>query len=1064
MGVFDNIRKALTVTPVEDYQIAAAQSSEIKDKFSPGVPINPADGYSRTPRAHDFLTGYNIAARPRRNERVSFQTLQGLVEAYDIAQMAITHRIDSIRSLDWFIEPMEGFDKDAEATIAFAKRVLAKPDHELPFRAWLSKFLWDTLAYDAGTLYRMRNNAGQVIGLKVVDGTTIAPMIDYHGGRPTGDAPAYVQFAQGVPWNWLLDSDIIYVPFRPMPNSPYGKAPLESILLNANTDLRFQNYFLSRFTQGTVPEGFASAPESWGPDQIADFQDAFDALMYGDESKKHQIRWVPGGTNFTWSQENTFQSEFSLFLMRKTAAAFHVTPNDLGFTDTVNLANGETQTEVQFRIGSLPMIQHVQDILTSFLQDDLGLPVTFRFDTGAEKDDRLMTAQIAEIMIRNGVVSPSEVREDVYGLQEPDGVVIPRFITSSQGPIPIGNLFAIAGDTDNEAGMPVEGSPLPTPFTPAEGVIPAQPIVKGEATPGFFATTGANASPLIADPTDDDDDDNSQTDTKTRLKRFEEELKNPNSSENGAGLDQDFVKEEMAAFKRFVKARKRDGRWRDFQFEAVPETQASLLNGEARLSIAGDDASFLAKGWRDSADTVPQHKFDIKIVDHYVPAIRDALLTFSESLDYVAVIEEFNNRVVKDAERDALFAQVMARLGTSGNDADIAAALLSVLSESYVAGSQAATEQTGGIYVSPVIGEYAETVDWNNWKPGYMAGAEKLVDGGMMNLLADANITLRGITDTVANSVGNKIAQGVQLGLSNDSIARMIRDDIGKRWRAEAIAHTESTRGIMTATLDTYGANGIDMYNIVLSTNACVLCEETKAAGPYLSTDSRGMPPIHPFCRCATLPVMDSEVVPTVPSKDVFREAIFDGTDLPSLFNEDTEAVDYYGGSGYRDMNSLLRGEELRMSKSEVKEVKGYIAELSEDLRAQKTKFPLIVHRGMSDYGLGRMTGVEQDWSAGGTFDFSSIVGKTFKEEGFMSTWVQGENLNTVSSFVDNADVIFDIKMPPGTAGAKFPGLSGENEFLLPPGTSMRVENVVKEGEKWRVAMMLTGQDGVNPL
>jgi hypothetical protein len=853
MGVFDNIRKALTVTPVEDFQIAAAQSSEIKDKFSPGIPINPADGYSRTPRAHDFLTGYNIAARPRRNERVSFQTLQGLVEAYDIAQMAITHRIDSIRSLDWFIEPMEGFDKDAEATIAFAKRVLAKPDHELPFRAWLSKFLWDTLAYDAGTLYRMRNNAGQVIGLKVVDGTTIAPMIDYHGGRPTGDAPAFVQFAQGVPWNWLLDSDIIYVPFRPMPNSPYGKAPLESILLNANTDLRFQNYFLSRFTQGTVPEGFASAPESWGPDQIADFQDAFDALMYGDESKKHQIRWVPGGTNFTWSQENTFQSEFSLFLMRKTAAAFHVTPNDLGFTDTVNLANGETQTEVQFRIGSLPMIQHVQDILTSFLQDDLGLPVTFRFDTGAEKDDRLMTAQIAEIMIRNGVISPSEVREDVYGLQEPDGVVIPRFIQSSGGlgPIPIANLMGIAGQTENESGMPVTGAPLPDTFTPAEGVSAPATVTKGEITAGFYATTGANASPLIADPVDDDD----TIDTKNKKKKLEEEVADPNASENGAGLDEDFVKEEMAAFKRFVKARKRDGRWRDFKFEAVSETQGFLLNVEARLAMAVDDAVPLAKGWRESADAVPQHKFDIKIVDHYVPVIRDALLTFAESLDYEAVIEQFNGRIVKDAERDALFAQVMARLGTSGNDADMAAALLAVLSESYVTGSYAATEQTGGIYVSPVIGEYADTVDWNNWKPGYMAGAEQLVDGGMINLLADANIRLQGMADTVANAVGNKIAQGVQLGLSNDSIARLIREDIGQKWRAEAIAHTESTRGIMTATLDTYQANGIDMYNIVLSTNACVLCEETKAAGPYVSTDTRGMPPIHPFCRCATLPV-----------------------------------------------------------------------------------------------------------------------------------------------------------------------------------------------------------------
>jgi phage portal protein BeeE len=532
MGAFDSIRNFLN--PPNQYEQATAEAVEANSKFSPGVPINPADGFSRSPRAHDFLTGYNIAARPRRNERVSFQTLRGVIEAYDIAQMAITHRIDSVRSLDWFLEPIDGYEEDCSKEIAFATRILKRPDHELPFRAWLSKFLWDVLAYDAGTLYRMRNNAGRAIGLKVVDGTTIAPLIDYHGSRPLGDAAAYVQFAQGVPWNWLTNDDIVYVPFRPMPNSPYGKSPLESVLLNANTDLRFQNYFLARFTEGTMPEGFATAPESWGADQVADFQDAWDALMYGDESKKHQIRWVPGGTSFTFPKESNFDAEFSLFLMRKTAAAYHVTPNDLGFTDTVNLANGETQTEVQFRVGDLPLIQHLQDILTSFLQDDLDLPLKFRFNVGGEKDDRLMSAQIAQIMINSGVLSPSEVRTEVYGLQEPDGQVIPRFISSGQGPIPIANLFAIAGPVDAEAGMPVESAPLPESFTPAVGVLSPAPVEK-------------------------------------------------------SGDE----REEQAAFKRFVKARKRDGKWRDFTFEYLEDDDAMMANWNARLEV---------EGYRESGD------------------------------------------------------------------------------------------------------------------------------------------------------------------------------------------------------------------------------------------------------------------------------------------------------------------------------------------------------------------------------------------------------------------------------------------------------------------------------
>jgi hypothetical protein len=217
MGILDNVRRFLTPA---DFQEASQASVESQSKFTPGMPLNPADGYSRVPRSHDFLTGYNIAARPRRNERVSFNTLRGLIDAYDVAQMAITHRIDSVRSLDWYLEPLDGYAEDLTAEIERASTILRSPDRELPFRAWLSKFLWDILCYDAGSLYRMRNNAGRVIGLRVVDGTTIAPLIDYHGNRPQPPAPAYVQFAQGVPWNWLTSEDIIYVPFRPMPNSP----------------------------------------------------------------------------------------------------------------------------------------------------------------------------------------------------------------------------------------------------------------------------------------------------------------------------------------------------------------------------------------------------------------------------------------------------------------------------------------------------------------------------------------------------------------------------------------------------------------------------------------------------------------------------------------------------------------------------------------------------------------------------------------------------------------------------------------------------------------------------
>ncbi|WP_369043502.1 phage portal protein [Streptomyces sp. Midd1] len=562
--------------------------------FSPGAPIAPFDGYSRQPRSHDFTTGYNVASRPKSNERVSFDTLRGLVEAYDVAQMCIWHRIDSIRALDWAVVPADGFTGDATDAIKVAKQILQKPDRQTPFAAWLAKWLYDTLAYDAGALYRLRNRGNRVIGLTVVDGTTIAPLLDYWGNSPEDPAEAYVQYINGTAWNWLTRGDMIYEPFRPRSNSPYGQAPLETILLNSNTDLRFQAHFLQKFTEGNIPKALASAPEGWTPDQISQFQAVWDALMQGNQEIQSQIRWIPGGGKIEWSSEKDFSDAFSLFLMRKTCAAYHIVPSDLGFTESVNKSSGETQADVQHRVGDLPLASHVQGVLTGFLQDDMQLPVKFLFDTGQEKEDRLALAQAWEIYIRTGMASPDEGREDTLGLPTDPRRPVPRFYATNAGPVPLLSIEGIAGKTDPDTHAPAEDQPaLPQPYVPAPGVVPAtgttddtaaraaedvyqqqlrdvagDPLAKeapaggGE---GITTQTGIHSSDLIA-PTrgkgDEDDED-----------------------EAGTQEQQALAKREMAAFRRFRQARRRNGAWRDFEFRAVDPVTAHRLNDGGRLAV-----------------------------------------------------------------------------------------------------------------------------------------------------------------------------------------------------------------------------------------------------------------------------------------------------------------------------------------------------------------------------------------------------------------------------------------------------------------------------------------------
>jgi 8-oxo-dGTP pyrophosphatase MutT (NUDIX family) len=586
VGVRSRLAKVFGNTPPAAMQEAAEAAGMAPGRpFSPSEPIGPYDGYSRHPRTHEFVPGYNTSARPRSHERVSFETLRGLVDAYDVAQMCIWHRIDSIRSLEWSLIPAKGHIGDVADVIPIGMAALAKPDRQTPFSVWLATWLYDILAYDAGALYRTRNRAGRPIGLRTVDGTTIAPLLDYWGNSPEPPAEAYVQYVNGLPWNWLTRNDLIYVPFRKRTNSPYGTAPLESILLNANTDLRFQAYFLQRFTEGNIPAAFASAPESWTPQQIETFQGYWDAFMLGDQAIKSQIKWLPGGGKIEWSNEKDFSDTFSLFLMRKTCAAFHVVPSDLGFTENVNRSSGESQADVQHRVGDLPLLRHVQGILSSFLQDDLGLPLQFAFDLGEEQTDRLQQAQADKIYVELGAISASDVREMRYGMPEPDGQPVPRFIFSTRsGPIPLASLYSVSGEIDQETAAPEPGAPLPhKAFAGVEGTNPNPPIKRVPLAEQIY---GPEAIPVAPPPQPTAD-------------IAKDSVASPASGitsatgVHGYDLVRDEVQEEpgevakaeLAAFRRFRAARRRAGVWRDFEFRTVAPRTGRDLNKAGRLDV-----------------------------------------------------------------------------------------------------------------------------------------------------------------------------------------------------------------------------------------------------------------------------------------------------------------------------------------------------------------------------------------------------------------------------------------------------------------------------------------------
>lgn len=478
--------------PIADIEAElVAQGLTWGPPFPPGRPLDPLIGFRRPPRTRDFQVGENTQITPRW-DRVSFKTLKAIHDQYDVSQICVRHLINDVRSLDYSWQPLPGVRDDVSEDIAKAHQFFEFPDRRLPFRAWISEYLQDVLRYDAGALYVRRSEDGTPIALEVVDGTSLIPLVDYYGRSaadeddenppgdgmvwPGGDTPGFLQIIQGMPWDWLTADDILYIPWNPLPESQYGQAPLEAVLMAANTDLRFQWHFLQVFTEGTIPAGFMEAPPDMSdPAQIAEWQEMWDAIMLGDQSKLNQIRWVPNGANYKPAKDITFDSEFPLYLMRRTAAAYGVTPADLGYTETVNKSTSEVQVDIQFRVGTTPVLRHVEDVVNLFVAKELKLRVRLAFDKGQETEDRVATAQAEAIYIANGVISPDEPRKRL-GHEVDKEHPVPRMIINPRlGPIPILAVNSVSGKIDPDTYAPDKSQPLvPNPYIGAAGVIPVQ--------------------------------------------------------------------------------------------------------------------------------------------------------------------------------------------------------------------------------------------------------------------------------------------------------------------------------------------------------------------------------------------------------------------------------------------------------------------------------------------------------------------------------------------------------------------------------------------------------------
>lgn len=324
----------------------------------------------------DFLLkGRNASPKKLPTANATVLTTQGRVHKANVAlfrnwaehsewvRAAIDLRRKQIASAEWDIVP---FDSDVRRdNVRLQRRIKRLFDEPNPardsFRTFIEPIIEDLLVLDAGCVEKVRSLRGDPVQLWAVDGGQIRVSSVWDGDP---DEPRYFWYPDGFERaNWR-NSDFIYMMENPRTYLPIGLSKMETLKMAIDAELAGQEYN-RRQVLAAAPDGIFDLGEGVRPEQVEEFENYWHSEVAG----RGAIAFIGGskGAQFIPFRANMREMQFmewQLFLVRKIAAVFGISPQDLGLTMDINRANAEQQADNTEDRGLRPLMALIQDYLT----------------------------------------------------------------------------------------------------------------------------------------------------------------------------------------------------------------------------------------------------------------------------------------------------------------------------------------------------------------------------------------------------------------------------------------------------------------------------------------------------------------------------------------------------------------------------------------------------------------------------------------------------------------------------------------------------------------------------
>lgn len=874
------------------------------------VPIDmPGPGLPRPqPRRWQPYVGYNMPVGQPGSEGyklASFATLKALGDNYSIMRTCLEIRKQEIRALNWDIvltpDAAKAYRGDRKAMRDFGERrakalkFFTKPDpNYFDFSSWLYALMEQVFVYDSLSLYLCpKKGTGLGRGLLgsdldclwAIDGSSIRPMMGLHGEMPAPPAVSYQQYEFGVPRADLAtmidDRDLeggeagrlkvqlrgdqlIYLPYVPRIDSPYGFSLVEQAIIPIMTGLRKQAYQLSFFDENSIPGVYISPGDaSMTPNQVRELQEALNAVANQNAVWNFKVIVLPPGSKTMPQKQMEIVDQADEWIATEVAMVASVNPMELGVLPKVSTVASpfaarelaQAQRSIHQRIATKPTLEFITAIPDFILQQVCGcLDMRFLFD-GMDSQQDLAAQNDMDIKdVQSGIKAIDEVR-DSRGLVPWDLPETSEPIVMTQnGPILLSQAQAYIQAMINAKTSPGPGS--------SRNGSKRKPSSSGSsstgahvAAQGHAAVTGTSGQGRMNGPV-----------TQRQARRGGALAPAHATAEGAPGHSGGkAATAELEALARHLRKGRLISTWepvhldpyvlevisgdlvKGFTPEQAVEAAKTVVLGASEYAWDGEAGSASlpkARRRRRGGGTPSQQQQ----ADQQAQARRQAALRAQQQ----ALAQQYAQRI------RAAFAAALSQ----------AAALIAA----FAAGTLTITLAALVAMIADLIRKELTAVLTQLWREAWRLGrkaAEDEADGkagkaamaeALAAFLATFGADLAGlISQTRMKALQDALTALIRSGEDPQKISEEIERILGVAFRSDLIAATEASRAVNAAMLAVLNALGVayKVWRLGPNPNHCQTCIDNEAQGPVPVSALFGgglpAPPQHPRCMCRCL-------------------------------------------------------------------------------------------------------------------------------------------------------------------------------------------------------------------